>query len=167
MTAYYGCTAEIHLPKPTPEMEDAINELGKLVKWASDANIEQTTADDGTAWMNLQFPEQNCGHGFIRELDISLNGSSSHAGNNGRHGRWTEEAIYILHEEVLKRTVHVLNDKRASKQTKESVLDWISKDEYKPFSFRICAIVSGCDPEKLRDQIFDLVRRLKRRRMTA
>jgi hypothetical protein len=72
MTAYYACTAEIHFPKLTPEMEDAINELGKLVKWACDASIEQTIADDGTVWMNIQFPEQNCGHGFIGEMDANL-----------------------------------------------------------------------------------------------
>jgi hypothetical protein len=94
-------------------------------------------------------------------------GSSSHAANDGWNGEWTEEEIYILHEEVLKRTVHVLDDKRTSQKTKDSILDWISKDEDKPFSFRICAIVSGCDPEELRDQIFDLVRRLKRRRLAA
>lgn len=94
-------------------------------------------------------------------------GSSNHASHDGWQGEWTEEEIYILHEEVLKRTVHVLDDNRTSQKTKESILDWISQDEDKPFSFRICAIVSGCDPDELRDRIFDLVRRLKRRRMAA
>jgi len=79
MTAYYGCTAEIHLPKPTSETEDAINELGKLIEWATDANVEQAIADDGTVWMNLQFPEQNCGHGFISELDAALGKLSQYA----------------------------------------------------------------------------------------
>ena len=79
MTAYYACTTEIHFPKLTPEMEETINELCKLVEWASDANIEQTTADDGKVWMSLQFPEQNCGHGFINELDAALDKLSRYA----------------------------------------------------------------------------------------
>jgi|GEM_PF-7025946 len=79
MTAYYGCTAEIHLPKLSSELDDVINELGKLIKWACDASIEQTIADDGTVWMNLQFPEQNCGHGFISELDAALGKLSQYA----------------------------------------------------------------------------------------
>ena len=79
MTAYYGCTAEIHLPKLSSELDDVINELGKLIKWACDASIEQTITDDCTVWMNLQFPEQNCGHGFISELDAALGKLSQYA----------------------------------------------------------------------------------------
>jgi len=63
--------------------------------------------------------------------------------------------------------VHVLDDKRTSVQTKQSIIEWIALDEDKPFSFKTCAIVSGCDPEELRERIFDLVRRLKRKRMGA
>ena len=79
MTAYYACTTEIHLPKLTHEMEEAINELGKLIEWATDANVEQTIADDGTVWMSLQFPEQNCGHGFIGEMDAALDRLAGYA----------------------------------------------------------------------------------------
>jgi hypothetical protein len=46
-------------------------------------------------------------------------------------------------------------------------MEWIALDEDKPFSFKTCAIVSGCDPEELRERIVDLVRRLKRKRMCA
>ncbi len=87
--------------------------------------------------------------------------------DTGWNGVWTEEEIYHLHEEVLKRTVHVLDDNRTSVQTKQSIMEWIALDEDKPFSFKTCAIVSGCDPEELRERIFDLVSRLKRRRMAA
>ena len=87
--------------------------------------------------------------------------------DRGWNGVWTEEDIYHLHEEVLKRTVHVLDDNRTSVQTKQSIIEWIALDEDKPFSFKTCAIVSGCDPEELRERIFDLVRRLKRKRMGA
>ena len=45
MTAHYSCTAEIHLPRLDPEMEDAVNALGKLIAWASEANIELATAE--------------------------------------------------------------------------------------------------------------------------
>ena len=83
------------------------------------------------------------------------------------HGQWTEEEVYHLHEEVLKRTVHVLDDQRTSANTKQSIMEWIALDEDKPFSFKTCAIVSGCDPEELRERIVDLVRRLKRKRMGA
>ena len=60
-----------------------------------------------------------------------------------------------------------LDDKGTSQKTKESILDWIFEDDDRPFSFRNCAILSGCDPQKLRDQIIDLVRRLKIWRMAA
>ncbi|MFZ4702501.1 MAG: hypothetical protein ACOYMG_20850, partial [Candidatus Methylumidiphilus sp.] len=102
--------------------------------------------------------------------DISPTACSNHSiGVNGEgwHGAWTEEEIYHLHEEVLKRTVHVLDDQRTSAKTKQSIMEWIAMDEDKPFSFKTCAIVSGCDPEELRERIFDLVSRLKRRRMAA
>ena len=101
--------------------------------------------------------------------DVSPTGSNPVGVNydRGWNGVWTEEEIYHLHEEVLKRTVHVLDDNRTSVQTKQSIMEWIALDEDKPFSFKTCAIVSGCDPEELRERIFDLVSRLKRRRMAA
>jgi hypothetical protein len=112
--------------------------------------------------------------GLFEKLGLPLWEDASPTGGNpigvndgGWNGVWTEEEIYHLHEEVLKRTVHVLDDKRTSVQTKQSIIEWIALDEDKPFSFKTCAIVSGCDPEELRERIFDLVGRLKRKRMGA
>ncbi len=167
MTAYYACTAELNLYKPMPDIAVVMDGLGNPDEWAYDAQAVLDFADDEMLWMDIQLAEQNAEHGFIDESDSTPKGSPSHAGHDGWNGEWTEEEICTLHEEFLKRSVHVLDDKRTSQKTKESILDWISKDECQPFSFRICAIVSGCDPEKLRDQIFDLVHRLKKRRMAA
>jgi hypothetical protein len=167
MTLNYGCTAAISQPKLNPDRVNVVKKPGKGFKFTADAMNVLSINDGANFWNGIQCPEQNCGHGFIRELDFGLDGHPGHAGHGGRHGEWTEEAICILHEEVLKRAVHALDDKRTSPKTKESILDWISEDDDRPFSFRICAILSGCDPEKLRDQIVDLVRRLKKWRMAA
>ena len=169
MTTHHGCSAVTPQPKLNPERVKVINGLGKGkgFKFTADAMSVQSINDSGNFWNGLQFSEQNCGHGFTPAGDFGLVGHSGHAGHDGRHGEWTEEAICILHEEVLKRAVHALDDKRTSQKTKESILDWIFEDDDRPFSFRICAILSGCDPEKLRDQLVDLVRRLKIWRMAA
>ena len=113
--------------------------------------------------------------GLFEKLGLPLWEDASPTGSNpvgvnydrGWNGVWTEEEIFHLHEEVLKRTIHVLDDKRTSVQTKQSIMEWITQDEDKPFSFKTCAIVSGCDPEELRERILDFVRRIKRKRMGA
>lgn len=72
MSAIYGCTAEIHLPPPNVELLRVIENLGRRLEWASDAQLEQASASDGTVWLNVHCPEQNCGHAFIEDLNAAF-----------------------------------------------------------------------------------------------
>jgi hypothetical protein len=79
MSAIYGCTAEIHLPPPNVEILRIIENLGRHLEWASDAQLEQESASDGTVWLNVHCPEQNCGHAFIEDLDAAFAELAQHA----------------------------------------------------------------------------------------
>ncbi len=79
MSAIYGCTAEIHLPPPNGEILRVIENLGRRLEWASDAQLEQASASDGTVWLNVHCPEQNCGHAFIEDLDAAFAELARHA----------------------------------------------------------------------------------------
>ena len=79
MSAIYGCTAEIHLPPPNAEIHRVIENLGRRLEWASDAQLEQESASDGTVWLNVHCPEQNCGHAFIEDLDAAFAELAQHA----------------------------------------------------------------------------------------
>jgi len=79
MSAIYGCTAEIHLPPPNAEILRVIENLGRRLEWASDAQLEQESASDGTAWLNVHCPEQNCGHVFVEDLDAAFAELARHA----------------------------------------------------------------------------------------
>ena len=79
MSAIYGCTAEIHLPPPNAEILRVIENLGRRLEWACDAQVEQESASDGTVWLNVHCPEQNCGHAFIEDLDAAFAELARHA----------------------------------------------------------------------------------------
>jgi hypothetical protein len=79
MSAINGCTAEIHLPPPNAEILRVIEKLGRRLDWASDAYFEQESASDGTVWLNVHCPEQNCGHVFIEDLDAAFAELARHA----------------------------------------------------------------------------------------
>jgi len=79
MSAIYGCTAEIHLPPLNTKILRDIENLGRRLEWASDAHLEQESANDGTVWLNVHCPEQNCGHAFIQDLDAAFAELARHA----------------------------------------------------------------------------------------
>ncbi len=81
MSARYGCSTEIHLPAFTPEMATAIEGLKKILKWINDAQINDESASDGTVWLNVRCPEQNCGHTFIKNLDEAIDDLAQYALN--------------------------------------------------------------------------------------
>ncbi|QSA98046.1 hypothetical protein [Methylococcus sp. EFPC2] len=79
MSAIYSCTAEIHLPLPNAENHRVIEKLGRRLEWVCDAHIEQESASDGTVWLTVHCPEQNCAHAFIEDLDAAFAELARHA----------------------------------------------------------------------------------------
>jgi hypothetical protein len=79
MSARYGCSTEIHLPAFTPDMATAIEDLKKILKWIDDAQINDESASNGTVWLNVQCPEQSCGHTFIQDLDKAIDDLAQYA----------------------------------------------------------------------------------------
>ncbi|MVF23139.1 hypothetical protein EVC37_16175 [Methylocaldum sp. BRCS4] len=79
MSARYGCSTEIHLPAITSAIAASVKGLKKILKWINDAQINDESASDGTAWLNVQCPEQNCGHSFVKDLDEAIDDLAQYA----------------------------------------------------------------------------------------
>lgn len=79
MSARYGCSTEIHLPAITSPIAASVEGLKKILKWINDAPINDESASDGTVWLNVQCPEQNCGHSFVKDLDEAIDDPAQYA----------------------------------------------------------------------------------------
>jgi hypothetical protein len=79
MSVRYGCSTEIHLPAITSAIAASVKGLKKILKWINDAQINDKSASDGTVWLNVQCPEQNCGHMFIENLEKAIDDLAQYA----------------------------------------------------------------------------------------
>lgn len=63
---------------------------------------------------------------------------------------WSDREIFAIRECLLYETMAAAVDGRSSRQTREEAWDWIEADDEHPFSFRVCAMAIGADPDVLR-----------------
>lgn len=54
---------------------------------------------------------------------------------------WTDEAIAAMRESLLYASFRDVCDNRTSTRTREEIWRWIDRDEWSPFSFRVCVAV--------------------------
>lgn len=71
----------------------------------------------------------------------------------------TDEAIASLREELIHRAFHSVVDGRVSKAIRREWIDWIGSDLIHPFSFVVCAIETGVNPQELREVFGTFIRR--------
>ncbi len=73
--------------------------------------------------------------------------------------QWTDEEIDRLREGLLKHALQVILDDRNAPSTKQEIRLWMESDLCHPFSFRICALEAGVDPDELRASLRYIVRK--------
>jgi hypothetical protein len=79
MSARCGCSTEIHLRAITSAIAASVEGLKKILKWISDAQINDESTSDGKVCLNIQCPEQNCGHMFIENLEKAIDALAQYA----------------------------------------------------------------------------------------
>ena len=77
----------------------------------------------------------------------------------GQAIEWREEEIASLREGLLRYSLQVILDGRNSRDTKREIWLWVESDSCHPFSFSICAVESGVDPDELRASFRHIVRK--------
>jgi len=70
---------------------------------------------------------------------------------------WTDEAIARLRQGLLEDALRQLARPRTPDRDRQTLLAWVLSDAIHPFSFRICAMASGCDADALRDNLLHLL----------
>lgn len=76
---------------------------------------------------------------------------------------WTDQDILMIYECLLENSIRNLLDPRCSIETITEIYQWISKDnDPNPFSFEMCCILNGINPEQMRETLLIRLRKSKR-----
>ncbi|HIF6136201.1 TPA: hypothetical protein ACX3IP_003624 [Vibrio parahaemolyticus] len=76
---------------------------------------------------------------------------------------WTDGQIKELREAFLRYSLNVLADGRSGKKAKDEAYEWLNSDEVHPFSFVTCCVLSGYDPDEVRNLCQYTLRQLAKR----
>ncbi|NMU30530.1 topoisomerase II, partial [Vibrio parahaemolyticus] len=60
-------------------------------------------------------------------------------------------------------SLNVLADGRSGKKAKDEAYEWLNSDEVHPFSFVTCCVLSGYDPDEVRNLCQYTLRQLAKR----
>jgi hypothetical protein len=71
---------------------------------------------------------------------------------------WTDEAVARLRQRLLDDALRRLSRRRTRNKDRQRLMAWVLLDAIHPFSFRVCAGVSGYDADALRDGVLRLLR---------
>mgnify|MGYP006865034983 CR=1 FL=1 len=71
----------------------------------------------------------------------------------------TETEVSAFREELIKRAFRAVVDGRVSRKQRREWGEWIASDELHPFSFAVCAIETGVNPQELREALVTFIRR--------
>lgn len=73
---------------------------------------------------------------------------------------WTAEEVGQLRQVLLTQTLKTIRDGRSATGTINECWEWVvAEGDADGFSFRSCAIESGCDPDELRQRLNEAIRR--------
>jgi hypothetical protein len=64
---------------------------------------------------------------------------------------WSGTDVRALRFGLLVDAIKALENPRVGADTRSDLLDWIESDEMTPFSFRVCCLAEGLNPDNLRD----------------
>ncbi|MFA7455580.1 MAG: hypothetical protein WCZ10_14085 [Desulfobulbaceae bacterium] len=76
---------------------------------------------------------------------------------------WSRKEMEKLHIRLLEEGLLDLKSEKTSIAKKSEILQWVKKPmerEPRPFSFQLCAMVAGYDPEELRALIVSTMRKI-------
>lgn len=66
---------------------------------------------------------------------------------------WTDDMIADLRLLMLKKFCSWLVDPDMPQREKMEILGWVKDDSVAPFSFRVCCISEGADPDEYREKL--------------
>lgn len=66
---------------------------------------------------------------------------------------WTEEEVVTLREGILVNALTSLAKGHMKSEARRELMEWLDSEELEPFSFNVCALNTGRDPEILRAAI--------------
>lgn len=70
---------------------------------------------------------------------------------------WTEEEVATLREGVLVNALTSLAKGHMKAAARRELMEWLDSDALEPFSFNVCTLTTGRDPEILRAAIHRIV----------
>ena len=73
---------------------------------------------------------------------------------------WCNTSVDQLYGYLLKKTLAIFGDGRASLSSRAEAFDWLMSDEVFPFSFRTCCDIEGLNYELTRNLTVDVIRRV-------
>ncbi|WP_207462111.1 hypothetical protein [Azospirillum sp. SYSU D00513] len=73
---------------------------------------------------------------------------------------WDDWDVFAMRETLLVETMAAAVDGRSATSTRAKAWAWIEANDEHPFSFRVCALAMGADPEQLRAMFRDTAVRL-------
>ncbi len=71
----------------------------------------------------------------------------------------SDSEVLEFREALIKRAFRAVVDGRVSRQQRREWGEWIASDELHPFSFAVCAIETGVNPQELREVLVTFIRR--------
>jgi hypothetical protein len=66
---------------------------------------------------------------------------------------WSDEDLVVMREGVLVSALTSLASGHTGSASRQESMEWLDSEELEPFSFNICALATGRDPEILRSAI--------------
>lgn len=73
------------------------------------------------------------------------------------HG-WSDEEIMGLRYYLLHKTLSILEDGRSCLSVRTESLDWLMSDVIHPFSFRVCCVTEGVNPDRMREGVLYIMK---------
>lgn len=73
------------------------------------------------------------------------------------HG-WSDEEIMGLRCYLLHKTLSILEDGRSCLSVRTESLDWLMSDVIHPFSFRVCCVTEGMNPDQMREGVLYIMK---------
>lgn len=72
--------------------------------------------------------------------------------------KWCNDSVDKIRSYLLKKTLAIFSDGRASSSSKAEAFEWLMSEELMPFSFRVCCGIEDLDPDLIRELTLRVIR---------